>query len=158
MTATSQKVTTFSRRGQNATNGLAEFAAKLAECPDDAGVWLVMADWLSDQGYDRPAALLRSLWMDGMPETDGEITRGFWQYENGSRHWEGVTVECKGGQWYHCYWSNGNFRSEIDREAARRIVASRGKPYRHTRIEKWTGEKIVSEGVEAFTGLTVSAD
>jgi uncharacterized protein (TIGR02996 family) len=155
MLTDTKKVTTFSRRGSGETPGLSAFAKRIGENPADRFAWLVLADWLRDYGYDHAESVVRSLWQDDSPAVDGEITRGFWQWENGGKHWEGVTVECKGGQWFHCYWSNGNFRAPVSREYAQKVISSAGKPCRRVSREPWTGETKVSEVVTTYDGLTI---
>ncbi len=135
-----------------------EFAARINENPAEAEGWLVLSDRLRDAGLDRCADLIVSLWGDGsVVPPDGDIVRGFSQWENGGSHWVGVSVSVENGQWIHHYWANGNFRSEVTREQARDLISWQGQPWRHERREKWTGDVTVVEGLTRANQITIAA-
>lgn len=159
MTATTEdQVTTFDRRGESATSGLRPFASAICDNPGDSGPWLVLADWLEEGGHAGSASLIRSLWADDAPPADGRISRGYYEWENGGKHWVGVTVEFKEGSWHLCYWANGNWTQAITRTEARQNIALKGKPYRIEKREKWTGEVSIIEGITPYSGLSIYAD
>jgi uncharacterized protein (TIGR02996 family) len=155
MITTTKDVTTFVRRGFEPMPGLQSFASAIAERPADPLPWLVMADWLDEHDCGDEAAVVRALWDDTAPPADGAISRGYYQWENGGSHWCGVAVECKDGEWSHCYWSNGNWRSTVSKAQAREIAGAAGKPWRSVRRQQWTGETTVAEGVTPYTGLLI---
>jgi uncharacterized protein (TIGR02996 family) len=154
---TTKEVSTFTRRGCEAMPGLQSFASSIAEEPTDALRWLVMADWLSENGCEKEASLVRSLFSNETPPAEGTISRGYYQWENGGQHWCGVHVEYRNGEWLNCYWANGNWADKITRQQAWEIITAKGRPWRSERRERWTGEVTVVEGVNQYTGLMIRA-
>ncbi len=134
-----------------------EFAARINKNPAETEGWLVLSDRLRDAGLDRCADLIQSLWGDGsVVPPDGEITRGFHQWENGAFRWVGVTISVRDGQWFQHYWSNGSWRTELPREQARKVISWAGLPWRREKRQAWTGEIVVSEGMTPASEMMIA--
>ncbi len=123
------------------------FTASIADNPTDELSWLALADRLEDEG--NPAHhMLRLLFTPGYEAPagfKGEIIRGGNYFENGSNYTEtrcvswgedGDHYEFKG--FTHHYWSNGNWRSPIDRAAAIAMLTKEGG----SRVAKWLNLRV----------------
>lgn len=147
---------TIKTRGVSQTEGLIPFAMAISEKPTELMNWLAMADWLQEQGKIQEDAFIRFL-LTGHNPVIGEVSRGFFRYENGGKHWIGVTVSFDGTIWNNHYWSNGCAREEVTRERAVELIMTAGQPWKIERRAEWTGEMIRSAGIHKFYELTVKA-
>lgn len=111
------------------------WGAAIADAPEDATAWLVLADWLEEEG--NPAHhVIRVPFTPGYEPPagfKGEMSRSGRYHESGSQYDEGFRLswgedsdhhDYRG--FTHHYWSNGSFRSPITREQAVNGITRKG--------------------------------
>lgn len=131
--------TTMREPNRESHLGIAGFADAIREAPADITNWLILADWLEEQSLPLHAQTIRALFgvcePPALPEgKEIRVSRSGTYYENGGRHYEGITVTLRGPDrydangkdvhWTHDYWSNGNWRQHVTREDAVKLLTS----------------------------------